>query len=475
MEGTNDLSYLETRESGLIENLKLVNEVGLATDRLPGSIDEAAIVEKLLIEDLKKLSLVEHEKVMFDLHGFTEGDEDPEDIDDILAQLENEVRRIRKKEAYMRASYLNEKFVNDRDFRLMFLRCDGFDTKLAAQRLVKHFSVKKKLFGDGDVLARDVLLSDLSEQDLEALESGFLQVFPTRDMAGRPVFCIAPMHRPPNSTVESCSKAMWYVLNTTMKDKDAQQKGVVGVHFNVGKKAQPEPFSLMQQVQRIRVGIPKKMVGMHYCCDDTLLRPFVAGMQLFLDKDARARFRPHFGNSEDIKFKLQTYGIPTKMQPIGPNGELSLGWHQEWLQIRQNQEENEAISNGVILPRRFDVLFGRGKKNREHTGNLRASHLVEMYQDEYEKAGKFEKTEVAARIVGIINESYGRFLKWEEGGWVEVDHEAAREKISHFFRHLRSKKLSPDDSFMKPSQYGVKRVTTCPSPRLLSDGISDST
>lgn len=95
-----------------------------------------------------------------------------------------------------------------------------------------------------------------------------------------------------------------------------------------------------------------------------------------------------------------------------------------------------------------------------------------MHQIEYEKAGKMEKTEIAERIVNIIHESYGRFLKWEKEGWIEVDHEAAREKISHFFRHLRSTRKVPSsdpttaDATKSDSTAAVyyKRVTPCQSP-----------
>lgn len=101
-----------------------------------------------------------------------------------------------------------------------------------------------------------------------------------------------------------------------------------------------------------------------------------------------------------------------------------------------------------------------------------------MHQPEYEQAGKFGKTEIAERIVNMIQESLGRFLKWDrKEGWVEVDHDAAREKISHYFRHLRSKKHSTasddsskarsnnvDGSSDQSSSTVGKRVTPCPSP-----------
>jgi hypothetical protein len=259
---------------------------------------------------------------------------------------------------------------------------------------------------------------------------------------------------------------MWYLFTSSLKDEETQKKGVVMVIFNVGKMAVKENLSFLKRVHKVREGIPKKIVGGHYCYNDSSLRPFVAGLRLFLDKEARRRFRPHYGSHEDIQFELQTYGIPTKDHPIQENGSLSLAWHREWLQVRQAQEASESTSDGIIVPRRFDVLFGRGKNAREHTGNLRASHLVEMHKVKYEKANKHEKTEIADRIVSIIHESCGRVLKWEDDGWSEVDHDGGREKISHFFRHLRSKKPTTTGSEEKAdnAKPQAKRITPCPSP-----------
>merc|ERR1712166_1259583 len=58
---------------------------------------------------------------------------------------------------------------------------------------------------------------------------------------------------------------------------------------------------------------------------------------------------------------------------------------------------------------------------------------------EYEKCSKSEKTELAKRIVTMIKECNGRFLKKDrKWGWQEVTDSQAREKVSHFFRHLRA-------------------------------------
>lgn len=199
----NELRDLDELESGLIPYHQVAGE---DLSRIGTFLDsETETVEKIIADELEKLSLVEHEKIVFDVHGITQVDqEDPENVNDMLGQVETEIDNIRSKHAYDLAKYLNESYVNDLSFRLRFLRCDRFDCKLAAQRIVRHFDVKRGLFGDGEVLARDVRLSDLSEKDMKALESGFLQVLPSRDAAGRSIFSIAPMHRPDDCSVENC-------------------------------------------------------------------------------------------------------------------------------------------------------------------------------------------------------------------------------------------------------------------------------
>ena len=138
----------------------------------------------------------------FDVHGIANPvDETPDVVNEKLEQMERHIQKIRRKRAYDLAKYMNESYVTDRSRRIMFLRGDYFDAKLSAQRLVRHFEVKRALFGDGEVLGRDVLLSDLNPLDIRALESGYLQVLPSRDSSGRLIFSMAPMFRPPEIDV----------------------------------------------------------------------------------------------------------------------------------------------------------------------------------------------------------------------------------------------------------------------------------
>jgi hypothetical protein len=154
----------------------------------------------------------------------------------------------------------------------------------------------------------------------------------------------------------------------------------------------------------------------------------------------------------DHFFELQTYGIPTQVLPFDEaTGTPTVVYHRAvWMERQRHQEKSsqqelgstviamEQQRRAVVVPRRFDVLFGKGAIIAQHTGNLRALHIVEMNRKLYESVDRNEKTRVAQSIVDLINTSYGRFLK-EEGksGWQEVENHVAREKISHYFRRLR--------------------------------------
>ena len=179
-------------------------------------------------------------------------------------------------------------------------------------------------------------------------------------------------------------------------------------------------------------------------------------------------FFSHFDNIgrwDEVRFTLQTYGIPTECIPLDDDNNLNVEYHLSWLQMRRVQEQTTAGRNNddnnavVLVPRRFDVLFGKGKNVSDHTGNLRAYHIVEMNRQAYEEAGKFAKTQVAERIVKEINQSYGRFLKFEEEyGWVEVDHDTARDKISHFFRRMREREQQKGKTMKRPNVTSSKRA-----------------
>jgi hypothetical protein len=88
-----------------------------------------------------------------------------------------------------RALFLKPGIETDDNFKLTFLRADQYDTARAARRLAKYFDDKLSLFGE-DKLVKKITMDDLSKEDMEVFDSGFMMSLPYKDSTGRPIwFC----------------------------------------------------------------------------------------------------------------------------------------------------------------------------------------------------------------------------------------------------------------------------------------------
>lgn len=242
---------------------------------------------------------------------------------------------------------------------------------------------------------------------------------------------------------------MWYILMSVLRQEVANQKrgGVVFVFYNYGTRLQP--LNLVRQIRQVWLALPVRTTASHYCYSNVLLTPKLIGMRLWLfGKADRFKMQVHYGEYKETSEKLETFfGIPTDSSPMKTDlcGEpvWSTADFKVWLKQTIERDAQRTLPPAetpqVVEPQRFDVLFGKFKMAREHTGTRRCQCLIEIFQARYEKADRRQKTRMADEIVGIIQESHGRFLKREKGVWVQVEHSVAREKVSHFFRQLREK------------------------------------
>jgi hypothetical protein len=157
------------------------------------SEDILTAVQDLLVRDLNNLSLTEREKVYEDLHGVSGlVHESPELVAFCLAELDLGIVRTRHRDAYTAAASRDPSYTSSRTLRLKFLRAENFDSRKAAARLVGFFERKLELFGP-DPLARDLLISDLNEEDQKCLQSGLMTLVPEKDKAGRGIMTWMPM------------------------------------------------------------------------------------------------------------------------------------------------------------------------------------------------------------------------------------------------------------------------------------------
>jgi hypothetical protein len=86
----------------------------------------------------------------------------------------------------------------------------------------------------------------------------------------------------------------------------------------------------------------------------------------------------------------------------------------------------------------FDILAGRGRSIQERAGNVLLHRVVDMHLFRYNSAPKLTRRDIAREIVRALKAKESRFLKQEQGGhWVELDEDAAIDKVAHCFRSRR--------------------------------------
>ena len=104
----------------------------------------------------------------------------------------------------------------------------------------------------------------------------------------------------------------------------------------------------------------------------------------------------------------------------------------------KQQNANDSIPGAMISgrPRPSDVIFGRAQRN---PGTELLSRLIKNNFEEYESLDRGVKMRFVESIMQTIIDQGGRFLQpaTNSAGWFELAHEAARERISKYFRNHR--------------------------------------
>ena len=84
-----------------------------------------------------------------------------------------------------------------------------------------------------------------------------------------------------------------------------------------------------------------------------------------------------------------------------------------------------------------DVVIGPWKHSNVHVGNIRLINQILSCYDEYEKMGKVKKAKLVLQIMRGVESRGGRFIRYEDGSWKQVDADTVRKKIALEFRKIR--------------------------------------
>eukprot|EP00536_Pseudo-nitzschia_multiseries_P016961 jgi/Psemu1/223251/e_gw1.1312.10.1 len=424
--------------------------------------------DALLAFELNQLSFKERGEINNVIHGVQRDliQETPALLRASFEQLLIEIDATPKqnKKAYELSQTFPETYVNTEEFRLIFLRCECFNVRMAVKRMLIYLDLIHSCFGEA-LLKRDISLSDLDKKTMEYVEHGSLQLLPGRDRSGRRVggnFPIAYKHCNGTLTAKHRMQAALFIMMKTAKQNvDVQKEGLVGLFWAHELKFDDIKTRSFVHVKLIS-GIPIRFCSLHICVPNVTdsLANMAKAMYIYaIGPENRKRLRVHFGSAMECLYALQTFGIPSHHVPINTTtGQTKNHNHIKWLERQRIRNEAESTAknqafNIIECPAHNDVLCGRGWPKMSHPGNARFRALIMTRLEEYNDAQSNRvKTTITWSIVCYLKETGSRFLKKEKRGWwVELSDEAAREKVSTSFRDARkarakSEKLAYIDS-----------------------------
>lgn len=270
---------------------------------------------------------------------------------------------------------------------------------------------------------------------------------------------------------------MWYGLLLANMGDEVQKKGMVWIWYGLGMKFGPAHTNVAPKVGEAALMMPIAMASSHFCFDSP---HFMAMMNALATKSSSAisvfRMRSHCGSHTECQLSLMTYGIPSQILPIQPNGALKLQDHEQFLnrmfedqkhQHQQNTSDparaqlvvspeprnDEETSRIFAAPGPMDVILGKGQRGSKTPGNLFLRRLLQEHYEEYLACSKVERACITEKLYQLMRQAGYRFLQpYEEDediaktavdrsyrpdAWVEVDGIGARKRIAHRFRNMR--------------------------------------
>lgn len=451
-------------------------------------------VDTLVNNEMMELNVKTRNKIYEEIHGVRcmAPFETPELLERSLKLLDAELASIppSEKRAFCHAS--NQKngsgdnnssstesiddqkiYVNTDEFRLRFLRCELFNAKKAARRLVGYLDLiaycltfKKGLA----VLQRPITLLDLDDIEQMVLRQGHLQILPFRDRSGRRILTAVAslgINYDPNVWY----KILLYFLWIAGDDIESQQKGIVVLLWpnpDISKsiKLRYPMHNGVNYAQMIVQAVPVRVTAIHFCApgDNPFFMILRSVLAMTLGKK-RSRLKFHSGEPVELKYQAAGYGIPVDLIPMTSTGNVKTTYLKQWIRLRNaievemmlkgswclgdafgNQPDNNNNDHEILIecPGSNDVVFRPGRPGMNHAGNVAFRSLIESKSFLHDRASQTEKLTITKEVVKeMIEIRKGRFLIWNETYccWKPIENpNKQRHKVAVALRNFKSAK-----------------------------------
>jgi hypothetical protein len=227
------------------------------------------------------------------------------------------------------------------DARLeVFLRCEGMNAKLAAERFVNYWESRRHVFGEDFTLP--MTLTGALRHDLAALQVGFYRLLPT-DSHGRQVLFIEPhLITKADCSLESLLRAIWYVVEVAAQESTRIEKGCAGIGWDKESTIMDFDATLFSRLAHFeKCCWPIKIAARHVCCTSSVLLLVMHAILLALmDRESRSRIVVHNVPETEIIQSLSRFGLRKDSLPKKMGGDMQLD-QSEWIASRRVIEMEE--------------------------------------------------------------------------------------------------------------------------------------
>jgi hypothetical protein len=270
-----------------------------------------------------------------DVYGQLHPVETPELIARKRVEFEDELKRVpdQEKISLMQAEEKCPELLTD-DFKLMFLRCEVFQAKLAAERYAHYWDKRVEVFGPEKAFEPLTLVGAVRD-DKETIRIGIISLMKEKDPEGRSIifFDVARQDRTKYSR-DSLGRVFWYIFHAAIEDENTQRQGVVVLGWPQNAKYSQFDRGLIRIVTTsIKGAIPTRLSALHICQPPMFAAIVIPIIKYFLGEKLRKRISVHSGSQEKLLGRLEKFGLSKDKLPADLGGQIVVN-RESWVNER---------------------------------------------------------------------------------------------------------------------------------------------